>query len=63
MTNIYPNPLDVYGFCPRDCDEIYCGAMMADKHTGVCGLVVWVDGGFKVSVRGATYEIAKEDKP
>ncbi len=59
MTMLYPNDLDIYGFCPVEADA-ESGALVVDRNTGVCGRVAYMSGIKGVYTGGVFWAIEEE---
>ena len=59
MTMLYPNELDIHGFCPVEAAH-KSGDLVVDRYTGTVGRVTYVCGIKGVYSKGVFYEI-KED--
>ena len=60
MTMLYPNDLDVYGFCPTEA-EAERGDLVVDRNTGVMGRITY-KGALKGVYAGGVFWELKEDQ-
>lgn len=61
MTMLYPNDLDLYGFCPIE-TAAEIGDWVTDKRTGIMAKVRFLGNIKGVYTRGVFYEIREEEK-